>query len=132
ERLTNQEFLGKKKRMPLHIAESAELATALFWTAASLRSRALTKVLNAVNNGQAVPEDSGIYAADAIADYGHCLIHPVDINVTVENNGPALKAQIERVYPGAGETLQAFGLYTANSPEELASYDGILAMTVVA
>ena len=122
---------AKQKRQELHIAETAELATALFWTTAIDRHTKLNSVLARVNDQSDVPLDddsSYKFAADAIADYGFCLANPVDIHISGRDDGPHLRAQIERVAPGLGSTLLGFGNYAIDNPDALRSFDGIVAM----
>lgn len=123
-------FKDRRERQPQHIADSAELATALFWTSAVLRQTVLEEALRNINDGKEMKPEVAIYTADAIADYGFCLENPVEINHTGIDNGPNLKRQINRVAPGIGETLLDFGKYTREQPDDLRLHDGIVAIEV--
>ncbi|MCA9323544.1 hypothetical protein KC992_00390 [Candidatus Saccharibacteria bacterium] len=125
----------KRERQIRHIGETAELASAVFWAAAVMRhdvtNRALGQIADLAERGLSngtMPDDIAAYASDAIADYGYCLVYPVQIDHKGEDHGKGLKSQIERVAPGVGQALLDFGNYSGEHPEVLHSYDGIVAL----
>ncbi len=131
EGITAEEFLGKKERQSLHIAESAESAIAVFWVVAQLRKEVLASALSHISDGKKMPSDVAAYAADAIADLGHCMLYPVDIDHTGKDHGKELGKFIKSISGDTPEKLQAFGLYAGKNPEALETYEGVSSMEVV-
>ena len=125
---------SKEIRHKNHIAESAELATALFWSTAVMRLDVVENTLGRIaqisegREAEVLPDGFMVYAADAIADYGYCLQHPVDIDVKGEDHGVELHHQIERIAKGIGQNLLDFGNFTSENPQDLISYDGVVAL----
>ncbi len=126
--ISERDFEGRKARQLLHIARSAELATALFWTVASLREERLENALSSAQAGDIPDEDNTPFAADAIADYGFCLAYPFDKDVRGEDHGPGLRLQIDRIAPNIGEQILQFGLLSGDEPWHLRSEVGIALM----
>jgi hypothetical protein len=128
----------KRKRQILHIAESAEMATAVFWATATMRYDVVTHALSSIadiaekGSNEKLSDDVVAYASDAIADYGYCLVNPVQIDHTGNDHGKNLGAQIERVAPGVRISLLEFGKYADTHPEALQSYEGIVALQATA
>ncbi len=124
----------KRKRQILHIAESTEIATAVFWATATMRYDVVSHALGAIadiaeeEREERLPDDIAAYAADAIADYGYCLMHPVQIDHIGNDHGEYLRAQIERVAPETGRALLEFGIYSDEHSDALQSYDGVTAL----
>lgn len=128
EGLSEQEFLGIKQRQPRHIAENAESAIAVFWAISQTRRDVLAQTLANVSDGRQVPHTQAMWAANAVADYGHCLQYPVDINHAGKDYGKDLAKVIKRIGGSAASDLENFGLFSEVEPEALESYGGVVVM----
>ena len=128
EGLSEEVFSGNKLRQPKHIAENAESAIAVFWAISQTRRDVLAQTLANVSDGKEVPHTQAMWAANAVADYGHCLQYPVDIDHAGKNHGSELAIVIKRIGGSAASDLENFGLFAEVEPGSLESYDGIVAM----
>ncbi len=130
EGLSDDEFQDKKARQPIHIAENTESTIAVFWAVSQTRFSVLEEALNHVSKGRKIPTDQGVWAANAIADYGHCLQHPKDIDHMGVDHGKELGKVIKHIGGSAASDLEQFGLFAEVSPDVLNSYEGVSAMQV--
>ncbi len=124
---------AKNERHLTHLAKNPELATALFWAAASMREDVLGESLLSLaktsEQTQALIDDSAAaYSADAIADYGYCLLHPVDYQYSRGDFGPGLQNKIESIAPGTAKAILDFGKVAYDQPDLLIGHDGVLLM----
>lgn len=122
---SNTEFLERKERQPLHVARTAEIATALFWTAAVIRTSVIEESLANISDGREIREDVARYSADAIADYGYCLVNPVQKDYLGHDSGKELKVVMDRLFPGVSNSILEFGKYADGNFDELRSYNGV-------
>jgi len=123
------------RRQPLHVAQTAEHALALFWSVADRRSAHLGNVLDKVSRleplyGNEEIETAVSFAADAIIDLGLCLEEPVE-TVYVPGTGRKsrvsreLKAQFDKISPDIGTQVVNYGSYLLGNPEGFHSADGV-------
>ena len=125
---TLQSFQDRGQRLRTHIAESAELATAIFSTVSLFRDEALREALRAVSERKRFSDDSVASATDAIMDYGYCLRNPVQIDFKGENHGQGLRLKIDSFGDNLGAQLEEFGSAALDDEGLLRSHDGVLAM----
>lgn len=139
--ISEEDWQSRIERQPLHVAKSAELATAISWTAARLRAVSLNRAIGRVSSwGEVegsqdvliIEEDDAVIAADAIADYGYTLAHPVDLDHRGVDYGKPLGKRIRQEAGGIdiGSALERFGLFAGVKPEVLQSADGVTAMEI--
>lgn len=121
-------------RQVIHKAESTELATALFWSVAVMRSQVLNNALEAMGSGREIDEDVARFAADAIVDMGLCLESPYENNWRMRTHArqrkypQGLGSKLETIAPGVGTNVADFGAYAGEHPEVLQTQDGFVAM----
>lgn len=120
----------KKTRQMIHKAESAETATAFFWTIAVIRQAALAEMLKLAANGGEGTEldpDVPVYAADALMQFGLCLESPFENNRR-RGKEEGLKTRLDSFGPQLGQDFVDFGAYATAHPEALYSFDGMVLM----
>lgn len=121
-------------RQMIHKAESTELATALFWSVAVLRSEVLGAALDSVGKGTPMDEDIATYSADAIVDMGLCLESPYESNWKLRTSPrqrkypQGLRTKLDTMAPGIGANVVDFGAYADKHPSALYSDDGYVAL----
>lgn len=118
------------RRQPTHVAETAELATALFWSIAVVRSVILTEIQGNIIDGKPYKDDVAAYAADAILDLGLCIEEPYENNPFLRDKNRAkleqgLHEKIEIIAPGIGTDIARFGKYADIHHDALESADGL-------
>lgn len=121
----------KRNRQVLHKAQSAEMATAFFWTIAVLRQYAINEVLESAKlAGTSSPsEEASLYAADALLNFGLCLENPFENNRR-RGREEGLKTRLDRFSPDLGSQIASFGVYASKNPEALTTFDGIVLLGV--
>jgi len=123
-------LIGKVKRQRRGVAILAEKAIAGFLSVAVFRKKVLLETLGETYT-EGLQEISG-YGADAIADYGHCLLHPSDKSVDGDYS-EGLKTKINEVAPDIGSNLQMFGNFAIDHSEVLQDEETrpVLAVTLM-
>jgi hypothetical protein len=129
-----REHEAARERQRLHIAASAELATAVFWAVAFLRETVLLEAIGKISENQQPEWDVAVYAADAIQDFGLCLEKPVETEPMFVNgrggkrltNG--LRTRLDGISPDLGTHVANFGAYAVEHPDALRSADGVALM----
>ena len=130
------ESLAVETRQTVHKLESLELAAAVFWAISQLRKSVLLEASATIADGKQLGESVARYSADAFIDLGICLSEPFERNWHLSANRRAykspqgLKDRLDKIAPGVGESLLAFGGLCLERPGELASYDGVVATSV--
>ncbi|NBU34218.1 hypothetical protein EB118_18465 [bacterium] len=121
-----------RERQRVHIAETAEQATALFYAAATARKVVLTEAIGNVSDNIQPQYDVAIWAADAIMALGQCMQNPIGKGERMqkkhkESRG-GLKVKLDSNFPNLGNELASFGAYATVHPQVLRSADGYFAM----
>ncbi len=109
-------LIGKRKRQRRAVALSAESAIAKYLSIAVFREKVLEEELDLTRVGGS--QDISKYSADAIADYGHCILNLVDKRRGGDFS-EGLKGRIHELAPDIGANLQLYGNYAIDHPEVL-------------
>lgn len=135
----DEEIDGKRNRMPVHIAESAERAISTFLQVAKMRKAVLGAALDHVSDetlaDMDLSDELARYSVEAITDYGYCLENPIDPWVHKENKRDDIEsgwlaAKINTFSPNLGRQVLDFGLAALEDKSQLITADGITTMTV--
>jgi hypothetical protein len=134
------ELEGRRQRMPVHVAESAERAISSFWKVAEMRRTVLAAMLTHAADETLVDQDLSDelanYTVEAFTDYGYCLENPVVSNwVHPENTRKYVKDtwltdKINSYSPNIGRQVLDFGLYALEDKSQLLLEEGISIATV--
>ncbi len=133
---TDPESLAVDTRQTVHKLESLELATAVFWAISQLRKSVLLEASATIADRKTMDESVARYTADAIMDLGICLLEPFERNWHLAENRRAYKSpqgikdRLDKIAPDLGANVLAFGGMCLERPEELTSYDGVVAINV--
>lgn len=136
----DSELEGKRQRMPVHVAESAERAISTFWKVAEMRRTVLLATLAHAADVALVDQDLSDelanYTVEAFTDYGYCLDNPVTSNWVHEENQRDdiednwLLNKINSYSPNIGRQVLDFGLYALEDKSQLLLEEGISIATV--
>lgn len=134
------ELEGRRQRMPVHVAESAERAISTFWKVAEMRRTVLLATLSHAADetlvDQELSNELANYTVEAFTDFGYCLENPVTTNwVHQENQRDEVKDtwlidKINSFSPNVGRQVLDFGLYALEDKSQILTEEGISIATV--